>query len=376
MALTDRVLVRRVVAARVLVCAVLVSMAAGVRAQVDADGETRLEMNIGGRTVERMVRGHEEWVYQWPAIYFESQFAGDHVRLQFDDASNNFNVLVDDRPLMLVKRPGRTSVTLDHLGAGTHTVRLEKVTETREETGAFAGFFVANAEEALPAKVAERRIEFVGDSLTVGFGNMSAFGTCSKEELFATTNAQESFGPLVAKHYKAEYRVEAFSGLGLVRNAGGTLYPQYSLPILWPRTLFDDPAEGATPWSPQVIVIGIGGNDFSLPFGSNERWKTQAEMAAEFERTYEAFIKSLRRSYPNALIVMMWTSDKSAEFTRSAAHVYATLQSDGMKNIDRLELPKMERTGCQNHPNIHDDAAVAKLFEAVIDTHNGAWQGH
>lgn len=355
---------------------IVLSATMSLHAQAALNGETRLAMNIGGRTLERVKDGHAEWVYQWPAIYFESRFKGERVRLMFDDPSNNFNVLIDGRELMLLKRPGETTVALDHLGAGEHTVRLEKRSETREEAGAFVGFFVPAAADALPAQVSARKIEFIGDSLTVGFGNTSAFGTCSKEELFETTDAQESFAPLTAKHFNAEYRVEAFSGLGLIRNAGGTLYPQYSLRRLWPRVLFDDTQDVAAAWGPHVMVIGIGGNDFTGDLHGNERWKTQAEMAADYEDSYVAFVKQLRRENADALIVLMWTRDKSADYTRSAERVYARLVADGVNRLDKAVLPKMERTGCQNHPNIHDDAAVAKLFEALIDAHSDAWQGN
>jgi hypothetical protein len=36
----------------------------------------------------------------------------------------------------------------------------------------------------------------------------------------------------------------------------------------------------------------------------------------------------------------------------------------------------MERTGCDGHPNIHDDKHVAEILEAFIDAHSGIWRFH
>jgi lysophospholipase L1-like esterase len=340
-----------------------------------APAQMQLVMDVGGPVVPHAVNGQTEWVYQWPGIYFEGRFRGDSVTLHMDDANNWFDVLVDGKALMVLQRPGKTMVSLENLGAGEHVIRLEKRTETQSATGAFGGFFVARKEDALIPRVRVRKMIFLGDSLTVGYGNTSQFSKCSKDEVFESTNTSEAFAPLVAKHFDAEYEVRAFSGLGLVRNYGGVEYPQYHLPSLWQRAIFEDAQSHAGEWDPQVLVIGIGGNDFSTHVIASEKWKTQEEMAAEYAMTYVAFLKKLRETYPHTLIVMTWTSDFTALYTQTAAKVFAQAQAEGMGNIDHLEFPKMDRTGCNGHPNVRDDAKVAELLETVIARHADAWQG-
>jgi len=169
--------------------------------------------------------------------------------------------------------------------------------------------------------------------------------------------------------------VRAFSGLGMVRNYGGTAFPQYRLPNLWRRAIFADPQPDTRAWMPQVVVIGIGGNDFSTHVTPSERWKTQDELAAEYARTYVQFLHELRKIYPKALLVMTWTTDMDKLYTQSAAKAFAQAQSEGIGNTDHLEFPAMARTGCNGHPNIRDDARVAELLEALIARHGEAWQG-
>ena len=338
------------------------------------DEKTRLEMLIGGRTLRVTREDREAWAYQWPAVYFAARFRGDEVMFAFDDPDNNFNVFVDGRNVTLLKKPTTNSFAFRDLGPGEHTVRLEKRSETQYAVGAFKGFFVPDKADALPAPVAERAIEFIGDSLTVGYGNTSAFTQCTPEEVFETTDSQQSFGPLVAKHFGAAYQINAFSGLGMVRNFDGREHPKYRLPMLYPRALFDDPTPDTSPWEPQIIVIGIGGNDFSTPLRPDEPWATKEDLVADYEKTYVAFMKELRAKNPRALLLMTWTSDHGAAYPASAQRVLERLRADGVKRVDQMVYPKLERTGCDSHPNVHDDALLAGLLEEYIEARPDLWK--
>lgn len=241
----------------------LIALTACALLATPAMAEEQLPMNIGGRVLAESMGAHG-LNYQWPAVYFESRFTGDHVTVRFDDFSNNFNLIVDGKLLMIALKPGKNDWNIDHLGAGPHSIRLEKRSETQYATGQFGGFYVPDTAAILPAPHHSRQIEFIGDSLTVGYGNTSAFSQCTPEEIFETTDSQQGFGPLTAKHFDADYQINAFSGLGMVRNYDGREHPKYHMPMLYDRAIFDDPAPAKQPdWHSQVIVIGIGGNDFS-----------------------------------------------------------------------------------------------------------------
>ncbi len=337
--------------------------------------KTRLEMLIGGRTLRVTRDEREAWAYQWPAVYFAARFQGNEVTFAFDDSNNDFNVFVDGRNVALLRKPGTSSFAFKDLGPGEHTVRVEKRSETQYAVGAFKGFFVDDKANALPAAKADRAVEFIGDSLTVGYGNTSASTECTLEERFEATDSQQAFGPLVAKHFGAAYQVNAFSGIGMVRNFDGREHPKYRLPMLYPRALFDDPTPDESPWEPQIIVIGIGGNDFSSPVRADEPWGTQEDFVADYEKTYVEFMKNLRAKNPDAFLLMTWTSDHSADYQASAQRVLEKLHADGIKRIDRIVYPKLERTGCDHHPNVRDDALIAGLLEAFIEAHPDIWKG-
>ncbi|MBY8853723.1 hypothetical protein K7G98_38040, partial [Saccharothrix sp. MB29] len=71
-------------------------------------------------------------------------------------------------------RPGRTTHWVRGLADTEHRVRLVKRTESPWTAGGFGGFTAAPGGEVLDKPAARtRQVEFIGDSLTVGYGNMS-----------------------------------------------------------------------------------------------------------------------------------------------------------------------------------------------------------
>lgn len=340
-----------------------------------ANADTRLNTTIGGQTLTETKAGHTAWRYQWPAVYFEGRFEGPEVTLDFDDPSNIFNVLVDGKIVAQLEKPGLRRVTFHDLGAGAHTIRLEKRSETQYATGAFRGFFVPVKTAALPAPVYSRKIEFIGDSGTVGYGNTSAYKTCTPEEIFATTDSQQGPGVVAAKHFGAAYRINAFSGLGMVRNYDGHEHPKYHMPMLYPRAVFDDPRRDTSPWAPQIIVVAIGGNDFSTDLHNDEPWKTRADLLNDYVSTYVRFVKDLRQKNPNALFLIAGPPAEREEYADAVTAAFEAIKASGEAHVDHITLPKTDSTGCNSHPTTRDDAKIAQVYIDYIESHTDLWQG-
>ena len=211
-----------------------------------------------------------------------------------------------------------------------------------------------------------RQIEFIGDSHTVGYGNTSKTRDCSADEVWATTDSSQSYGPRIARHYDADYQVNAISGRGIVRNYGGSAGDP--LPVAYPFALFDRAARyESKAWTPQVIVVALGTNDFSTPLNANEKWKSRDELHADYEATYLKFVEDLRARNRNAFIVL-WATDMAAhEIAQEAAKVAAGLQAKGDARVAFVPIEGLELTGCNWHPSLADHAAVADRLIRFID---------
>jgi hypothetical protein len=262
-------------------------------------------------------------------------------------------------------KPGHVTVSLDDLGDGVHTIRLEKASETQSATGTFDGFFVPSSSDALPPPVYSRAIEFIGDSYTVGYGNLSRGQTCTADDVRDTTDTSEAFAPAVAKHFSAAYRILANSGHGIVRNYGGS-EPGNTMPLLYGYTLFDRSVPAADAgWPPDVVVIALGTNDFSTALTPGEKWATRDELRADYVSTYVAFAKSLRAKYPAAHLILMASGESDAfsvEFLGAVTTVADTLKSAGDTNLEVLPYAGLDHMACQWHPSLKDDAMLANLL--------------
>ena len=304
--------------------------------------------------------------YQWPGLYFETRFTGSGVYFRTGPGDVILQVSVDGTPVGKLVKPARGLYLVDGLTAGTHTVRVDAVTEAQAGANEFGGFALAPSGKPVKSESRRWQMEFIGDSHTVGYGNTSTTRDCTGDEVWATTDNSQAFGPKVAKHYDADYQVNAISGRGIVRNYnGGGGDP---LPVAYPFALLDHSARyDDAGWHPQVIVIALGTNDFSTPLNAGEKWATRDELHADYESTYVKFIEGLRARNPNAFIIVWATDMAEHEIEREAGKVVAALQAKGDKRIDFIPVDSLAMTGCHWHPSLADHDVIANKLVHFID---------
>lgn len=317
-------------------------------------------VNVGGRVVAESGGAVR---FGWPGIYFEQRFEGTGVTATVETESEIFRLYVDGKDRGVLK-PGSLTLRVTGLAKGEHVARLEKLTESQSGGAVFRGF--AFEGRALPTPQRARRIEFIGDSHSAGYGNTSPTRTCTRQEVHDTTDTQQAFGPLLAKRLNAEYRVNAYSGAGIVRNYNGVA-PEQNLPILYRRAIPGEPGIPAADagWQPQLIVIKLGSNDFSTPLHAGEKWADQAALHADYRTSYSAFLAGLIAAHPGAEFVLM-ASDPFVE------DVQAVANQSGRK-IAVVRTVEMEATGCDWHPSLKDDRAVADQLQAAIAAIPDLW---
>jgi lysophospholipase L1-like esterase len=312
--------------------------------------------------------------YSWPGVYFEGRFRGTGVGLVLNDSASDYDVQVDGATVATLVQPGRTTRWINNLPNAEHSVRLVKRNDSPWATSAFGGLVAAPGGSILsPPAARHRQIEFIGDSLTVGYGNLSTSRTCTGDQLARRTNTDVSYGALTARHLNADYQVNAYSGLGMVRNYNGgspnvnyrTYYDRALLNVtgdVWPK-----PAS----WQPQVVVIHLGTNDFSTPINSSEHW-TPASLAAAYRAAYIAFIGKLRARYgPTTMIVVAGTK----LFGDQTRQVVQAVNSKGDSRVRHWQLDEsgLDLSGCDWHYSAHDDQLIATQLGTFLGTLPLTW---
>ncbi|WDM11171.1 acetylxylan esterase [Streptomyces lavenduligriseus] len=330
----------------------------------------------GFRTVGRVKEAADGWVqYSWPGIVFEGRFRGSGVGIALDDSANDYDVQIDGTTVSTLVTPGRTTSWITDLADTEHTVRLVKRTECPWAVGRFGGFVAARGGRILPAPAPRRRqIEFIGDSYTAGYGNVSGTRDCSANGgVDRNSNAGLAFGALTARKLDADHQQNAFSGRGMVRNYNGgdpgTDYRTY-----YDRALLNavgDVWHKPRGWRPQVVVIGLGINDFSTPLHPGEPWATQSELTAAYARAYHGFLDKLRARYGSRTFLVV--SATAVSGTAFADTAQAIVRDRNARGDDRVgywyyDDPGLDHLGCDWHPSLQDHRIISGLLDRYLAT--------
>ncbi len=344
-----------------------------------------LNVHVGGRVVTHpLPGGGTEYEHQWPGVYFEGRFAGTKAYLAFNDSLNEYRLIVDDGAPATLIAPGKGQFEVGGLRPGTHTLRLEKVTESQGTSGAFDGFSIPAGERALTVAPRARQMEFIGDSSMTGYGDRSTTPKCSGDEWRTRSDTQQDYTALTAKHYNADYQVNAVSGRGLIRNLGG-FYPEVSMSHIYANALIDGTTPYVDPkWQPQIIVVKLNA-DFFGDLKPGEPWATQQALRADYVKAQSAFATLLHQRYPNAAL-LLWGAAKTDIKTPDDAKRLEVMQTAYANAAHKIGIAHFgfvpyssvpeQSTGCDGHGSLTDHKNGAKALIDYIDAHPELWNGH
>ncbi len=297
--------------------------------------------------------------FGWPGSQIRARFEGSSIGLRLDDTGENqFDVDIDGDVSVLSTTAGQTSRTLVAQGAGEHTVIVTRRSESLFGTTAFGGFSGATL---VPSPGPTRRIEMVGDSITCGYGVLGAIATCDFD--IDTEAETHAWGALAARELGAVHTAIAYSGKGVYRNYGGD--PNEPMPVMFERTFADDPTsqwDFSTP-PPDVVVIGLGTNDFST-----------GDPGQPFVDAYTAFVAQIRGHYPDAWIVLaespMLGGADHATHAGYLADVAAAAGGEAAKVTTVAIAVQLDADGygCDYHPN---EVTQQKMADALVTKLSG-----
>jgi lysophospholipase L1-like esterase len=309
----------------------------------------------GVRIVGRTAPGDNGAVrFSWPGVSINARFTGTQVAMNLNDGSNKnrFTVVIDGgTPKTLTTTPGQTELTLGTgLSSGTHDLVVWRNTEASIGVSVFSGLTNFGTGGALlaPAAAPDRRIEVIGDSLSVGAGVEGTSTTCTPS-IDAFTNNYLAYGSVAARSVQADVVTIAWSGIGVYRSYGGSAptMPQrydYAIPN-------DDTAWDFSKYQPQVVVINLGTNDFSA-----------GNPGQPYIDAYVSFIQHVRSKYASAnmILIDMYGGDRLTAINS----VITALKGDGETKVAVLSFSAVpnNNTACNSHPNIAAQAAMGGLL--------------
>jgi lysophospholipase L1-like esterase len=328
--------------------------------------------------------------YSFPGISIKAKFNGTGVKGIIHDygtgaagTTNYYKVLIDGAIVQeqLKVDPGNKTYDLaTGLSAGDHIVEIIKITEGASGVSSFIGFEVEGGAQTsidLPARL-NKKIEFIGDSWTCGYGNLSQFASgngsmANSGYVAANEDNYYAWGPISARAVGAECQVTAISGRGLFRNnwhsdnsgtATGTLPKNYD------NIVEDDDAVSYDhSWNPDVVVIHLGTNDMAA---EGEIGQSAELNDAKFQNTYKDFMEKILGYHPCAKIIMCYGNSKSDGYPgwtkqltrlRTIAQNLEAMYPDG--NVKGLELSYT----AESWPAASDDCGYGDAWHPSLCSH-------
>ena len=249
-----------------LVAAACVALsAAAVPAVKTYRADDKSAVRIVGRTLADAGDGSVR--FDWSGVYAETELDGKALAVKLSDTGKSyFDVFVDGRHTGKVKAAGQdTVVTIaDGLPRGVHKIAIRKCTEGETGMTTFHEFILPKGGSLTAAKPRGRHIEFIGNSLSAGFGTE---GKHPREPFSPESeNCNLAYSTIIPRYFDADYTIIAHSGRGAVRNYGDSVRVSRNAMRHKFMQTFDE--DTTVKWSfdgyhPDLVVINLGANDFS-----------------------------------------------------------------------------------------------------------------
>ena len=257
------------------------------------------------RYTGRYLEGTDHSVtFDWVGTYFETRLSGGELSLKVSDKGTSYyNVFVDDNLHNVVKVCGSDTIIkfISQVDKKYHRVRIQKRTEGEFGMTTIHKFIlpISGKLEKDPIK-RTRHIEFIGNSLTCGYGSEGKHYT--EPFKLETENCFWSFSNIIPRYFNADYTLIAHSGKGVVRNYGDSVrVSAVTMTDKMLQTLDENPQEkwNFKTYSPDLVVINLGTNDFSL---EPQPYKS------EFVKAYSRMIHNIREGYGNIPVLCVYAN--------------------------------------------------------------------
>jgi lysophospholipase L1-like esterase len=312
--------------------------------------------------------------YSWPGVYFEGRIRGTKVGVVLNDAAADYDIQVDGKTVATLVKPGRITRWITGLSDAEHAVRVVKRNESPWNDSEFGGFVAGSGGAVLSSPAARsRQIEFIGDSLTVGYGNTSGSRECTGDQSSRTTNTDISYGALTARRLSADYQINAFSGKGMVRNYNGG-DPDTSYRTYYDRALLNVAGDvwSRGSWRPQLVVVYLGTNDFSTALKPGEPWSTTDSLVAAYRTAYGDFLRKLRTRYGSKTTIVAVGAGSFASPVQQVVKARVSV-GDNRVRYWLLDDSGLDFRGCDWHYSAQDDRIIADRLTKFIGTLPLGW---
>lgn len=321
-----------------------------------------------GRTAADENGIYVAWSYS--GIAFSGEFGGD-VKLTASCVSSvagylNIAVVVDGAyalPRRYAIHKGENTYTIATVEQGTHTIEIFKLNEAaRTEFGGTLLFRALSLNGTLTERPADKpmQIEFVGDSLTCGFGIYPAGGQedypAVPGKVVEEEDSYYTYAALLARALHADASFISLSGWGVTQ---GNDDPALNVPSIYDKVCGVSGGVCLSDWDfvnhqVDLVICNQGTNDWLM-------WNEGGE--ARLKKGIADFCRTLRQRYPNAEIIWCY----GMMHTLMEETIQSAVNSVNDAKLHYLTLPT-NTSGGAKHADFWGQEAAAQALLAYWKT--------
>lgn len=308
----------------------------------------------------------------WPGSGIAFRFEGNAALVSIEDSGQGImDVSINGVESQLDLKPGKHLYPIVKSEArGVFDVKVTRRTEVFD-TGLFtidlpdfASFGGQDLPEPLPFSLPNKRVLFLGDSITAGFGVRGDTKDCQYNP---STNAPyKAYAGLTAEMLDAQAQFIAISGRGVVHN-----WDANPAPVMPAQIDFALPDHGELgTWDhnefvPDVIVTTLGTNDWSVINPGQDK----------FRSGYRDMLKGLRERFPDAHILAangpLLDGQKGASIRDGIDWAMGGLKDENMSTLDFTLFDGALKWSCNFHPGRNSMNKMANQLSAHISAVTG-----
>ena len=232
------------------------------------------------------------------------------------------------------------------LEKGIHTVRLLKSSEIYDGQIKLIG--ISGAEQYLRAEKRLLSLEFIGDSITCGYG---VLGTGSRT--VENSDACCSFATLTAMNLDADFSCIALQGICVK----ALMWQQVSMNDMYRVTSLKTYNPFSFGDSPDAVILGLGTNDAAY-------LERHPEYAKQFSSDYADFLRYVRQKRPNAYIVCVY--GMMGRNVQIDAGIMQAIENLNDEKISYLSTFEKNNVGADGHPSFVAQKEYSEILSEYL----------
>lgn len=208
----------------------------------------------------------------------------------------------------------------------------------------------------------KKKVEFIGASVFCGQGIDFMEINCGTEKYwFDQHNAYWTFPVITSKIMDYDFQISAVSGIGIYRNWNTEAEQHAGLPAVYENLYLNKDASKPYDFGfkPDIIVIGLGNNDFYEGDGKTPRAEFNPDL---FVSAYIKFMQVLSDRNPGASFVLLTPFLEDPKLTIATECMTKIKTAFPESRVDVFTFKPMKMHGCYDHPDIKDSKILAKQF--------------